>query len=140
MQHKPKKDRFGDLIVEASLEEIQKGARRIIGPRIKVTDGKNGVRIFSDDTETCPLEVIATPIGKRLFRLDVGSKCTIKNCDYFGECARLDARAAKSLEHAMAEVLGHSVAAPEGRIWTPERLRDDEKLRKVINRLIDEGT
>jgi hypothetical protein len=139
MQLKPKKNQYGDMIVEATLDEIEQGARRIIGSRMKVIDLEKGVRQFSDEQETCPLQVTATPLKEGIYRLDVGSKCTVKNCDYFGECARLDARAAKNLQRIMAEILGTAIEAEDSRIWTPERLRDDEKLQKVIDRIIDEG-
>ncbi|MFX1562991.1 MAG: hypothetical protein ACFFDP_06760 [Promethearchaeota archaeon] len=139
MKQKSKRDSFGDLVVEASLEEIAKGARRVIGSRMKVIEGKGGVRIFSDDTDTCPLQVVATPLAEGIYRLDVGSKCTMKNCDYFGECARLDARAAKTLERVMTEILGTPLGVSETRVWTPERVKDDERLRRIIDRIIDEG-
>lgn len=140
MTQKPSKSDFGDIVVVATLEEIEKGARRIIGPSIRIIEGKEGVRIFSDDSDTCPLQVTATPLQKGVYRLDVGSKCTVKNCDYFGECARLDARAAKNLELIMAELLGEPERVHKGRMWRPERLQDDEKLQRIIDRIIDEGT
>lgn len=133
------KDPFGDIIVEASLDEIAKGARRIIGSKMRVIDKKDGVRVFSDDTETCPLEVTATPLKPGIYRLDVRSRCTIDDCDYFGECTRLDARAAKTLHMVMAEILGTSDRVHEGRLWMPERLKSDEKLRRLVDRIIDEG-
>ncbi|MFX1300470.1 MAG: hypothetical protein ACFFAL_09735 [Promethearchaeota archaeon] len=139
MTQKPEKGEFGDLVVVATLEDIKEGARRIIGSRMKVIDGRDGVRIFSDDITTCPLQVTATPLQKGVYRLDVGSKCTIKNCDYFAECARLDARAAKSLGSAMAEILGEEERIYEGRRWRPERIRENEKLQRIINRIIGEG-
>ncbi|MFX0077663.1 MAG: hypothetical protein ACFE8O_00335 [Candidatus Hermodarchaeota archaeon] len=139
MMQKPEKGEFGDLVVVATLEDIKEGAQRIIGSRMKVIEGKDGVRIFLDDTTTCPLQVTATPLQKGVYRLDVGSKCTIKNCDYFAECARLDARAAKSLEYAMAEILGEEERIYEGRKWAPERIRENEKLQRIINRIIGEG-
>ncbi|MHA2315115.1 MAG: hypothetical protein ACXACF_07500 [Candidatus Hermodarchaeia archaeon] len=150
MTKKPEKGEFGDLVVVATFEEIKEGAQRIIGSRMKVIEGKEGVRIFviegkegvrifSDETTTCPLQVTATPLQKGVYRLDVGSKCTIKNCDYFAECARLDARAAKSLEFVMAEILGEEERIYEGRRWRPERIRENEKLQRIIDRIIDEG-
>jgi hypothetical protein len=139
MRKKPDKGEFGDLVVVATLEEIAEGARRIIGSRMKVLEGKEGVRIYSDDTTTCPLQVTATPLQKGVYRLDVGSKCTIKDCDYFAECTRLDARAAKTLERVMAEILGEPERVHIGRTWRPELLQDDEKLQKIIDRMIDEG-
>ncbi len=139
MKKKPEKGEFGDLVVLATLDDIKKGAQRIIGSRMKVIEGKEGVWIFSDDTSTCPLQVTATPLQKGVYRLDVRSKCTIKNCDYFAECARLDARAAKSLEIAMAEILREERRIYEGRSWRPERIREDEKLQRIINRIIGEG-
>lgn len=139
MTKKPDKGEFGDLVVVATLDDIAKGARRVIGSRMKVIEGKDGVQIFSDETSTCPLQVTATPLQKGVYRLDVGSKCTVRNCDYFAECARLDARAAKSLGVAMAEILGEEERVHEGRTWRPERLRHDEKLQRIIDRLIDEG-
>jgi len=139
MTKKSEKGEFGDLVVVATLAEIKEGAHRIIGSRMKVIEGQDGVRIFSDDTTTCPLQVTATPLQKGVYRLDVGSKCTIKNCDYFAECARLDARAAKSLEYAMAEILDEEERIYEGRRWRPERIRENEKLQRIIDRIIDEG-
>ncbi len=139
MQHKPKKDQYGDMIVEATLDEIEEGARRIIGSRMKVIDLDKGSRLFSDEQETCPLQVTATFLKEGIYRLDVGSKCTVKDCDYFAECARLDARAAKNLQRIMAEILGTTMEAEDSRVWTPERLRSDEKVQKVIDRIIDEG-
>ncbi|MFX1318857.1 MAG: hypothetical protein ACFE9D_11585 [Promethearchaeota archaeon] len=139
MTKKPEKGQFGDLVVVATLAEIEQGARRIIGSRMKVTDKEKGVRIFSDDTTTCPLQVKAIPLQPGVYRLDVGSICTVKNCDYFGQCARLDARAAKSLQVAMAELLGEPDRLYEGRAWRPERVKDNEKLQRIINRIIDEG-
>ena len=139
MKKKPDKDEFGDLVVVATLEEIAEGARRIIGSRMKVMEGKEGVRIYSDDTTTCPLQVTATPLQKGVYRLDVGSKCTIKDCDYFAECTRLDARAAKTLERVMAQILGEPERVHVGRTWRPELLQDDEKLQKIIDRMVDEG-
>ena len=139
MSKKSDKGEFGDLVVVATYDQIAEGARRIIGSRMKVLEEKKGVRIYSDDTTTCPLQVTATPIQKGVFRLDVGSKCTIKNCDYFAECTRLDARAAKTLERVMAEILGEPERVHVGRTWRPERLREDEKLQKIIDRMIDEG-
>ncbi|MFX0168690.1 MAG: hypothetical protein ACFE89_04940 [Candidatus Hodarchaeota archaeon] len=138
MTKKPDKGEFGDLVVVATLDEIAEGARRIIGSRMIIKE-TNGVRIFSDDTTTCPLQVTATPLQKGVYRLDVGSKCTIKNCDYFGECARLDARAAKSLERAMADILGEPDRVHMGRTWRPERIREDKKLQKIVDRIVDEG-
>lgn len=140
MSHKPEKGEFGDVVVVATLEEIKEGARRVIGRHMKVIDGKEGKQIFTDDTETCPLQVTAIPLQKGVYRLDVGSKCTVKNCDYFGECARLDARAAKSLERVMAEILEEPEQVSSGRLWRPERIRDNEKLQRIIDRIIDEGT
>jgi hypothetical protein len=139
MAKKPEKGEFGDLVVVATLEEIKQGAQRIIGSRMKVIEGENGVWIYSDETSACPLQVTAIPLQKGVYRLDVGSKCTIKNCDYFAECARLDARAAKSLESAMAKILGEEERIYEGRAWRPERIREDEKLQRIIDRIIDEG-
>ena len=139
MTKKPEKGEFGDLVVVATLDEIAQGARRIIGSRMKIIEEKNGVRVFSDETTTCPLQVKAIPLQPGVFRLDVGSVCTVKNCDYFGQCARLDARAAKSLEVAMAEILDEPERIHEGRAWRPERLKNDEKLQKIIDRIIDEG-
>lgn len=139
MTKKPDKGEFGDLVVVATLDEIAQGARRIIGSRMMIIEGKDGVQIFSDESSTCPLQVTATPLQKGVYRLDVGSKCTVKNCDYFAECARLDARAAKSLGVAMAEILGEKERVHEGRTWSPERLRQDEKLRRIIDRIIGEG-
>lgn len=139
MTKKPEKGGFGDLVVVATLDDIKEGAQRIIGSRMKVIEDKEGVRIFSDETSACPLQVTATPLQKGVYRLDVGSKCTIKNCDYFAECARLDARAAKSLEIAMAEILGEEERIHKGRTWRPERIREDEKLQRIIDRIIDEG-
>jgi len=139
MTKKPEKGQFGDLVVVASLNEIERGARRIIGSRMKVIDKELGVRIFSDDTTTCPLQVKAIPLQPGVYRLDVGSICTVKNCDYFGQCARLDARAAKSLQVAMAEILGEPDRLYEGRSWRPERIQDNEKLQRIIDRIIDEG-
>ena len=40
MRKKPDKGEFGDLVVVATLEEIAEGARRIIGSRMKVLEGK----------------------------------------------------------------------------------------------------
>lgn len=139
MTKKPEKGEFGDLVVVATLDEIAKGARQIIGSRMTIIDSKDGVRIFSDESSTCPLQVKAIPLQKGVYRLDVGSVCTVKNCDYFGQCARLDARAAKSLERVMAEVLGEPLRIHTGRTWRPERLQEDEKLQKIIDRIIDEG-
>jgi hypothetical protein len=139
MKKKPDKGEFGDLVVVATLDDIAEGARRIIGSQMKIIEGKDGVRIFSDESTTCPLQVKATPLQKGVYQLNVGSKCTIKNCPYFAECARLDARAAKSLATAMAEILGEEERVYEGRTWRPERLRQDEKLQRIIDRLIDEG-
>jgi len=139
MTQKHKRNKFGDLVVEASTEEIERGARRIIGSRMKIIEREDGVIIFSDDTETCPLQVIATPLTEGFYRLDVRIKCTIKNCDYFGECARLNARTAKTFERIMAEILCTELGVRETRIWTPERIKDDERLRKIIDRLVDEG-
>jgi hypothetical protein len=139
MTKKPEKGQFGDLVVVATLDEIEQGARRIIGSRMKVIDKENGVRIFSDDTTTCPLQVKAIPLQPGIYRLDVGSVCTVKNCDYFGQCARLDARAAKSLEAAMTEILDEPERLYEGRAWRPERIKDNEKLQRIIDRIIDEG-
>ncbi len=138
MTKKPERGEFGDLVVVATLDDIKEGAQRVIGLRMKVIEGEDGIRIFLDDTTTCPLQVTATPLQKGVYRLDVGSKCTIKNCDYFAECARLDARAAKSLAIAMAEILGEE-RIYEGRRWRPERIREDEKLQRIINRIIGEG-
>lgn len=139
MKKKPEKGQFGDVVVVATLEEIKQGARRIIGSRMKVIDKEDGIRIFSDDTETCPLQVKAIPLQPGVYRLDVGSVCTVKNCDYFAECARLDARAAKSLETAMAEILGEPERVYDGRAWRPERIKGNEKLQRIIDRIIDEG-
>ena len=139
MTKKPEKGEFGDLVVVATLQEIAEGARRIIGSRMKVITETNGVHIYSDDTSTCPLQVTATPIQKGVYRLDVGSKCTIKNCDYFGECSRLDARAAKNLERVMADIFQEPERVHTGRSWRPERIREDKKLQKIIDRIIDEG-
>ena len=139
MAKKPKRTEFGDLVVETGLEEIAKGARQVIGPNMKIIDREGGVRVYSDDTDTCPLQVTATPLKDGIYRLDVGSKCTVKNCDYFAECARLDARAAKSLQRIMAELLGTPDLVHEARLWLPERLKDDDKLRRLIDRLVDEG-
>jgi hypothetical protein len=139
MTQKPAKGEFGDLVVVATLEEIKQGARRIIGMKMKVMEGKDGVWIFSDETTTCPMQVKAIPLQPGVYRLDVGSVCTVKNCDYFGQCARLDARAAKSLEIAMAEILGEPERIHEGRSWRPERIKGNEKLQKIIDRIIDEG-
>jgi hypothetical protein len=139
MTKKPEKGEFGDLVVVATLNEIEQGARRIIGSRVKIIEGKDGVWIFSDDTSTCPLQVKAIPLQQGVYRLDVGSVCTVKNCDYFGQCARLDARAAKSLETVMAKILDEPERIHKGRTWRPERLKDDEKLQKIIDRIIDEG-
>ncbi|MFX1476460.1 MAG: hypothetical protein ACFFCO_13465 [Promethearchaeota archaeon] len=139
MSQKPK-DPFGDLIVEASLDDIEKGARQIIGSRMRVIDKEDGVVVFSDDSETCPLEVIATQLKPGIYRLDVRSRCTIEGCDYFAECTRLDARAAKTLQMIMAEILGTPDRVHEGRVWMPERLKSDEKLRRLVDRIIDEGS
>ena len=139
MKRKPTSD-FGDLVVEADFEEIKEGAQRIIGPRMKIIEEEGGELIFSDDTETCPLQVKAIPLGEGFYRLDVASKCTVKDCDYFGECTRLDARAAKALGRAMAEILDAPERVYDARKWTPERIRDDERLQRIIDRLIDEGT
>lgn len=139
MKKKPEKGEFGDLVVVATLDEIKQGARRIIGSRMKIIEGEDGVWIYSDDTTTCPLQVKAVPLQPGVYRLDVGSVCTVKNCDYFGQCARLDARAAKSLESVMAEILDEPERIHEGRTWRPERIKDDEKLQKIIDRIIDEG-
>ncbi len=139
MTKKPEKGDFGDLVVVATPDEIKQGARRIIGSRMKIIEGENGVLIYSDETTTCPLQVKAIPLQQGVYRLDVGSVCTVKNCDYFGQCARLDARAAKSLETVMAEILDEPERIHEGRTWRPERLKDDEKLQKIIDRIIDEG-
>ncbi len=139
MTKKPEKGEFGDLVVVATLDEIQQGAQRIIGSRMKVIDQENGVRVYSDETTTCPLQVKAIPLQPGVYRLDVGSVCTVKNCDYFGQCARLDARAAKSLEAVMAEILNEPERIHEGRTWRPERIKGDEKLQKIIDRIIDEG-
>ena len=139
MTKKADKGEFGDLVVVATLDDIAKGARRVIGSKMKIIEEKDGVQIFSDESSTCPLQVTATPLQKGVYRLDVGSKCTVKNCDYFAECARLDARAAKSLGVVMAEILGEEERVLEGRTWRPERLRQDEKLQRIIDRLIDEG-
>ncbi|MFX1509345.1 MAG: hypothetical protein ACFFBR_03470 [Promethearchaeota archaeon] len=139
MTKKPTKGEFGDLVVVATLQEIEQGARRIIGTKMKIIDKENGIRIFSDDTTTCPMQVKAIPLQPGVYRLDVGSVCTVKNCDYFGQCARLDARAAKSLGVAMAEILDEPERIHEGRFWRPERIKDDEKLQKIIDRIINEG-
>jgi hypothetical protein len=139
MTKKPEKGEFGDLVVVATLDEIKQGARRIIGSRMKISEGEDGVWIYSDETTTCPLQVRAIPLQQGVYRLDVGSVCTIKNCDYFGQCARLDARAAKSLAIVMAEILDEPERIHEGRTWRPERLKNDEKLQKIIDRIIDEG-
>lgn len=139
MTKKPEKGEFGDLIVVATLAEIEQGARRVIGSRIKVFDEPNGVRVYSDETPTCPLQVKAIPIQPGVYRLDVGSVCTVKNCDYFGQCARLDARAANSLKRAMADILDEPDRIHEGRTWRPERIQNNEKLQKIIDRIIDEG-
>ena len=139
MKKKPEKGEFGDLVVVATLDEIKQGARRIIGSRMKIIEGEDGVWIYSDDTTTCPLQVKAVPLQPGVYRLDVGSVCTVKNCDYFGQCARLDARAAKSLESVMAEILDEPERIHEGRTWRPERIKADEKLQKIIDRIIDEG-
>ncbi len=139
MTKKPEKSEFGDLVVVATLDDIEKGAQRIIGSRMKVIDEKEDVRIFSDISDTCPLQVVATLIQKGIYRLDVRSQCTIKNCDYFAECSRLDARAAKSLGTAMADILGEQYRVYEGRIWRPERLQDDKRLQKIIDRIINDG-
>ncbi len=139
MTKKPEKGQFGDLVVVATLNEIERGAHRIIGSRMKVIDKEKGVRIFSDDTTTCPLQVKAILLQPGVYRLDVGSVCTVKNCDYFGQCARLDSRAAKSLQVAMAEILGEPDRLFEGRSWRPERIQDNEKLQRIIDRIIDEG-
>ncbi|MFX1563866.1 MAG: hypothetical protein ACFFDP_11245 [Promethearchaeota archaeon] len=139
MTQKQKRNKFGDLVVEASHEEIERGVRRIIGSRMIVIEQENEVIIFSDDTETCPLQVIVTPLAEGFYRLDVRIKCTIKNCDYFGECARLNSRTVKTLERIMAEILCTELGVCETRIWTPERIKDDERLRKIIDRIVDEG-
>ncbi|MFX1565264.1 MAG: hypothetical protein ACFFCH_04675 [Promethearchaeota archaeon] len=139
MTKKPAKGEFGDLVVVATLDEIEQGSRRIIGTKMKVIEGENGIWIFSDETPTCPLQVKAILLQPGVYRLDVGSVCTVKNCDYFGQCARLDARAARSLEAVMAEILGEPERIHEGRSWRPELIKDNEKLQKIIDRIIDEG-
>jgi len=139
MTKKPTKSAFGDLVVVATLNEIEQGARRVIGARMKIIESKEGIRIFSDESTTCPLQVKAIPLQPGVYRLDVGSVCTIKNCDYFGQCARLDARAAKSLKIAMAEILREPERIYEGRTWQPELVKDDKKLQRIIDRIIDEG-
>jgi hypothetical protein len=139
MTQKAPKTQFGDLVVEATLEEIERGARRVIGPRMKVLNPKKGVRVFEDATDTCPMQVKATLLRKGVYRLDVGNRCTVKNCDYFAKCQVLDNRAIKSLEQAMAEVLGTPERVHESCLWRPERLRDDEKLQKLVDRLLGVG-
>ena len=139
MEKKPPKCEFGDLVVEASLEEIEEGARRVIGRRMKVSNPKKGVRVFEDTAEACPMQVIATILKQGVYRLDVGSRCTVKNCDYFAKCQVLDTRAIKSLEQAMADVLGTAERVHESFQWRPERLRDDEKLRRLVDRLVGTG-
>ncbi|MFW9831752.1 MAG: hypothetical protein ACFFD8_08255 [Candidatus Thorarchaeota archaeon] len=139
MLKKPEKGKFGDLVVVATLDEIAKGARRVIGAQMKIIEKEGGIWIFSDESSACPLQVKAIPLQKGVYRLDVGSVCTVKNCDYFGQCARLDARAAKSLEQAMAQILNEPERVYEGRTWQPERLDKDEKLQKIIDRIINEG-
>jgi hypothetical protein len=139
MMKKPEKGEFGDLVVVATLDEIEQGARRVIGSRMKIMEGKGGSRIFSDESTVCPLQVKAIPLQPGIYRLDVGSVCTVKNCDYFGQCARLDARAAKSLEIAMAEILDEPERLYTGRNWRPERVKDDKKLQRIIDRILNEG-
>lgn len=128
----------GELVVEARLEQIEAAARRIIGRRMRVVEKEGGVVVFAEDTETCPLEIKATPIGEGAYRLDVSSRCTTRNCDYFAECARLDARAARRLRSILAEELGSPDLVREVR-WHPERLADKEKLRRVVDRVVDTG-
>lgn len=139
MTQKPPRPEFGDLIVEATLEEIAKGARRVVGARMKVSNPKKGVRVFEDTAEACPMQVTATLLKQGVYRLDVGSRCTVKNCDYFAKCQVLDTRALKSLQHAMTEVLGTAERVHESSQWRPERLRDDEKLRRLVDRLLGTG-
>jgi hypothetical protein len=140
MTQKPSRPEFGDLIVEATLEEVEKGARRVIGPRMKVLNPKKGVRVFSDAADTCPMQVTATLLKQGVYRLDVGSRCTVKDCDYFAKCQVLDTRAMKSLQLAMTEVLGTAQRVHESSQWRPERLRDDEKLRRLVDRLLGTGS
>ncbi len=139
MTKKPEKGEFGDLVVVATLNEIEQGAQRIIGSRMKIIKGKDGIQIYSDESTTCPLQVKAIPLQPGVYRLDVGSVCTVKNCDYFGQCARLDARAAKALAVAMAEILDEPERIHEGRTWRPERIKNDEKMQRIIDRIVDEG-
>ena len=39
----------------------------------------------------------------------------------------------------MAEILGEEERIYEGRRWRPERIRENEKLQRIIDRIIDEG-
>jgi hypothetical protein len=139
MTQKPSRPGFGDLIVEATLEDIDKAARRVIGTRMKVSNPKKGVRVFEDTAEACPMQVKATLLKQGVYRLDVGSRCTVKNCDYFAKCQVLDTRAMKSLHQAMTEVLGTAERVHDSSLWRPERLRDDEKLRRLVDRLVGTG-
>ena len=136
MAQKPARPEFGDLVVEATLADIEKAARRVIGPHMKVSNPKKGVRVFEDTAEACPMEVKATLLRQGVYRLDVGSRCTVKDCDYFAKCQVLDTRTMKSLQQAMTEVLGTAERVHESSLWRPERLRDDEKLRRLVDRLL----
>ncbi len=39
----------------------------------------------------------------------------------------------------MAEILDEPERIHAGRTWRPERLQKDEKLQRIIDRIIDEG-
>jgi hypothetical protein len=140
MTQKASRPEFGDLIVEATLADIEKGARRVIGPRMKASNPKKGVHLFEDDAEACPMQVTATLLKQGVYRLDVGSRCTVKDCDYFAKCQVLDTRALKSLKQAMTELLGTGERVHDSSLWRPERLRDDEKLRRLVDRLLGTGS
>jgi len=125
----------GELVVEVSLEDIRKAAAMTLGMMTEKQEGD--ITVFTARSVVCPSQVKAKFVNKGTYHIFTTSLCTVKDCTYAVECIRLDNERLEAFRRNLEKVVGRLLKVEVKYEWRPERVREDEKLRSILERVLE---
>lgn len=125
----------GELVVDVPLEDLRKAATMTLGMMTESQEGN--ITVFTARSVVCPSQVKAKLVDKDTYHIFTTSLCTVEDCTYALQCIRLDNERLEAFRRNLEKVIGRPLRVEVRYEWRPERIREDEKLKTILERVLE---